>query len=316
MLVGLGVTRAVLSYVYRNGLFRLAYHIEADLRSILFGHMSRLSFSFYDRVQSGQLISRANSDIRSVQMVLAFAPLMALSILSFARGARLHAEHPRRAHDRRRRHPADRLRRRREAAQRGLPAVVDHPVPDGRHRHDRRRERQRCPGGQVLRRRGAPDLHAGPCGREAPVEHGRDRQRPGPVRPGDGEPAPVRVGPRAALRRVAGHRGSAHGGHPGRLQRLHPAAADARSACSASSSCSPSGPPRRPIASTRSSTNRSRSWTAPTPSRSIDPTGTSASSTSASPTPATSRSWTGWTWTSRRARRWRWWAGPGRARRP
>ncbi len=84
MLVGLGLTRAILSFFYRNGLFRLAYHIEADLRSILFGHMSRLSFSFYDRVQSGQLISRANSDIRSVQMILAFAPLMALSILSFA----------------------------------------------------------------------------------------------------------------------------------------------------------------------------------------------------------------------------------------
>jgi ATP-binding cassette subfamily B protein len=84
MLVGLGLIRAILSFFYRNGLFRLAYHIEADLRSILFGHMSRLSFSFYDRVQSGQLISRANSDIRSVQMILAFAPLMGLSILSFA----------------------------------------------------------------------------------------------------------------------------------------------------------------------------------------------------------------------------------------
>ena len=35
-----------------------------------------LSFSFYDRVQSGQLISRANSDIRSVQMYSIFAPLI------------------------------------------------------------------------------------------------------------------------------------------------------------------------------------------------------------------------------------------------
>ena len=42
-----------------------------------------MSFSFYDRVQSGQLISRANSDIRSVQMFLTFAPLVALSLLSF-----------------------------------------------------------------------------------------------------------------------------------------------------------------------------------------------------------------------------------------
>jgi ATP-binding cassette subfamily B protein len=35
-----------------------------------------MSFSFYDRVQSGQLISRANSDIRSVQMYMTFAPLI------------------------------------------------------------------------------------------------------------------------------------------------------------------------------------------------------------------------------------------------
>jgi ATP-binding cassette subfamily B protein len=37
-------------------------------------HLSRMSFGFYDRVQSGQLISRANSDIRSVQMYLTFGP--------------------------------------------------------------------------------------------------------------------------------------------------------------------------------------------------------------------------------------------------
>ena len=35
-----------------------------------------MSFPFYDRVQSGQLISRANSDIRSVQMYLTFAPMI------------------------------------------------------------------------------------------------------------------------------------------------------------------------------------------------------------------------------------------------
>jgi DNA-binding MarR family transcriptional regulator len=33
-------------------------------------HLSKMSFQFFDTVQSGQLISRANSDIRSVQMCL------------------------------------------------------------------------------------------------------------------------------------------------------------------------------------------------------------------------------------------------------
>jgi ATP-binding cassette subfamily B protein len=61
-------------YVSRYFLMRTAYSIEFDLRNIIYTHLSRMSFPFYDRVQSGQLISRANSDIRSVQMYLTFAP--------------------------------------------------------------------------------------------------------------------------------------------------------------------------------------------------------------------------------------------------
>jgi ATP-binding cassette subfamily B protein len=82
-LVALGLIRGVLSYAYRYGLYKMAFRIETDLRSIIYRHLSSLSFSFYDRVQSGQLISRANSDIRSLQMFLAFAPLISLSILMF-----------------------------------------------------------------------------------------------------------------------------------------------------------------------------------------------------------------------------------------
>ena len=48
----------------------MAFELEYDLRTIIYEHLTPLSFSFYDRVQSGQLISRANSDIRSVQMFL------------------------------------------------------------------------------------------------------------------------------------------------------------------------------------------------------------------------------------------------------
>ena len=41
---------------------------------MIYTHLTRMSFDFYDRVQTGQLISRANSDIRSVQMYLTFGP--------------------------------------------------------------------------------------------------------------------------------------------------------------------------------------------------------------------------------------------------
>ena len=73
-IVGLGLVGGVAGYISRLFLFETAYDIEYDLRNIIYEHLTKMSFSFYDRVQSGQLISRANSDIRSVQMYMTFAP--------------------------------------------------------------------------------------------------------------------------------------------------------------------------------------------------------------------------------------------------
>src|SRR3954466_9856193 len=88
IIVVLAVIRFVLTYLSRNYLLKTAYRIEYDLRNIMYEHLSRMSFSFYDRVQSGQLISRANSDIRSVQMYLTFAPSILVqcsaAVLAFA----------------------------------------------------------------------------------------------------------------------------------------------------------------------------------------------------------------------------------------
>jgi len=71
-----GAVAGITGILSRQFLYRTAYEVEADLRSLIYEHLTWLSFSFYDRVQSGQLISRANSDIRSVQMYSTFAPLI------------------------------------------------------------------------------------------------------------------------------------------------------------------------------------------------------------------------------------------------
>ena len=86
--VVLGLVGGVAGYISRTALFRVAYDIEFDLRNIIYEHLTRMSFPFYDRVQSGQLISRANSDIRSVQMYLTFAPMIlvqcSIALVAFA----------------------------------------------------------------------------------------------------------------------------------------------------------------------------------------------------------------------------------------
>ncbi|MGA2210055.1 MAG: ABC transporter ATP-binding protein [Acidimicrobiales bacterium] len=75
-ILGLATVAGVTGYISRLFLYKTAYRIEFDFRNIIYEHLTKMSFSFYDRVQSGQLISRANSDIRSVQMYMTFAPLI------------------------------------------------------------------------------------------------------------------------------------------------------------------------------------------------------------------------------------------------
>ena len=83
-LLVLALLRAVFTFGYRSRLYKFAYAIEYDLRSLMFRHFAVMSHGFYDRVQTGQLVSRANSDIRAVQMLLAFAPFMSMMMLTFA----------------------------------------------------------------------------------------------------------------------------------------------------------------------------------------------------------------------------------------
>jgi ATP-binding cassette subfamily B protein len=49
-----------------------ALGIEKDMREGLYGHLLRLSFGFYDKHQTGQLMSRATVDLQSVRFFLGF----------------------------------------------------------------------------------------------------------------------------------------------------------------------------------------------------------------------------------------------------
>jgi ATP-binding cassette subfamily B protein len=87
LIFGLAVAAGISAYISRLFLMRTAYSIEFDLRNMLYVHLTRMEFGFYDRVQTGQLISRANSDIRSVQMYLTFGPAIlvqcAIAVVAF-----------------------------------------------------------------------------------------------------------------------------------------------------------------------------------------------------------------------------------------
>jgi len=71
-IVVLGLIRGGLMYGRRVISGRQALSVEYDLRDELYSHLLRLSFGFYDRSQTGQLMSRATIDLQSVRFFLGY----------------------------------------------------------------------------------------------------------------------------------------------------------------------------------------------------------------------------------------------------
>jgi ABC-type multidrug transport system fused ATPase/permease subunit len=71
-IVLLGLIRGALMYGRRVISGRQALGVEYDLRDELYSHFLRLSFGFYDRSQTGQLMSRATIDLQSVRFFLGY----------------------------------------------------------------------------------------------------------------------------------------------------------------------------------------------------------------------------------------------------
>src|SRR5438034_1766850 len=69
-IVTLGVARAVLMAARRLISGKQALAVEMDMRQGLYAHLVRLSFGFYDRHQTGQLMSRATVDLQGVRFFL------------------------------------------------------------------------------------------------------------------------------------------------------------------------------------------------------------------------------------------------------
>jgi ATP-binding cassette subfamily B protein len=73
--VGIGVAglgRLVLSVSRRLVAGRVSLAVELDLRNGLYGHLQRLELAFFDRQQTGQLMSRATVDLQSVRWFLGY----------------------------------------------------------------------------------------------------------------------------------------------------------------------------------------------------------------------------------------------------
>jgi ATP-binding cassette, subfamily B, multidrug efflux pump len=66
-LVGLALARALFTFLQGYLAERASQGVAYDLRDALFERIERLSFSYYDRVQTGQLVTRLTSDVEQIR---------------------------------------------------------------------------------------------------------------------------------------------------------------------------------------------------------------------------------------------------------
>src|SRR6185437_10417175 len=72
LIIASGALKGVMMLFRRWLAGRLSLAVEYDLRNRMYGHMQRLSYRFFDRHQTGQLMSRATVDVQAVRVFLGY----------------------------------------------------------------------------------------------------------------------------------------------------------------------------------------------------------------------------------------------------
>jgi ATP-binding cassette, subfamily B, multidrug efflux pump len=86
LILAIGVLQTILTYLQRYLSEWIAARIGYDLRNRLYDHIQHLSFSFHDRAQTGQLISRCIEDVRAVERFTGFGVVELIQLVLLVSG--------------------------------------------------------------------------------------------------------------------------------------------------------------------------------------------------------------------------------------
>jgi ATP-binding cassette subfamily B protein len=86
-LLAVAGTKAIFQYLTRWILIGVSREIEFDLRNDLFRHLERLSYSFYQRTRTGDIMARATNDLNAVRMLAGPGIMYTANTLVFTAGA-------------------------------------------------------------------------------------------------------------------------------------------------------------------------------------------------------------------------------------
>src|SRR6266849_4258468 len=87
LLVTVALAKGIFQFLTRWKLIGISREIEFDLRNDLFRHLEGLSYSYYQRTRTGDIMARATNDLNAVRMLLGPAIMYSANTIIFTAGA-------------------------------------------------------------------------------------------------------------------------------------------------------------------------------------------------------------------------------------
>jgi ATP-binding cassette subfamily B protein len=85
--LGLAVVRGIFLFLTRWIVIGISRDIEFDLRNDLFAHLETLSYSYYQRMRTGDIMARVTNDLNAVRMLMGPAIMYSANTLVFTAAA-------------------------------------------------------------------------------------------------------------------------------------------------------------------------------------------------------------------------------------
>jgi ATP-binding cassette subfamily B multidrug efflux pump len=87
LLLAVALTKGIFQFLTRWIVIGISREIEFDMRNDLFRHLERLSYSFYQRTRTGDIMAKATNDLNAVRMLLGPAIMYSANTVVFTAGA-------------------------------------------------------------------------------------------------------------------------------------------------------------------------------------------------------------------------------------
>ncbi|MGA3105480.1 MAG: ABC transporter ATP-binding protein [Terriglobales bacterium] len=87
LILAIALMKGVFQFLTRWVVIGISRDIEFDLRNDLFAHLERLSYSYYQKNRTGDIMARATNDLNAVRMLLGPAIMYSANTIVFTAGA-------------------------------------------------------------------------------------------------------------------------------------------------------------------------------------------------------------------------------------